>query len=190
MIEKEKKLHLFRNNYIIDCLIKILETYKDIEVIKRAVALLNALLRDISIIEVFKDLKGLEIIAQIYIGIDTEEIKGAFYVCFKLLSEIEYDLLHEMQKLGLVERLLDELETVKNPFSQIMILSTLINLSMNDQNNILIRQYGVDIVGKKLLVPENISTFCSNDQDERDTRLKVELLSLVLLRFLYSVEKN
>ena len=102
MIEKEKKLHLFRNNYIIDCLIKILETYKDIEVIKRAVALLNALLRDISIIEVFKDLKGLEIIAQIYIGIDTEEIKGAFYVCFKLLSEIEYDLLHEMQKLCLV----------------------------------------------------------------------------------------
>ena len=71
-----------------------------------------------------------------------------------------------------------------------MILSTLINLSMNDQNNILIRQYGVDIVGKKLLVPENVSTFCSNEQDERDTRLKVELLSLVLLRFLYSVEKN
>lgn len=63
MIEKEKKLHLFWNNYIIDCLIKILETYKDIEVIKWAVALLNALLRDISIIEVFKDLKGLEIIA-------------------------------------------------------------------------------------------------------------------------------
>lgn len=69
MIEKEKKLHLFWNNYIVDCLIKILETYKDVEVIWRAVALLNALLRDNSIFDVFKDLKGFEILASIFLSI-------------------------------------------------------------------------------------------------------------------------
>ena len=59
MLEKDKKLHLFWNNFIIDSLIKILESYKDVEVIRWAVALLNTLLRDPAIVEVFKDLKGL-----------------------------------------------------------------------------------------------------------------------------------
>lgn len=61
---------------------------------------------------------------------------------------------------------------------------------MNDLNNINIWQNGVDIIGKKLLIAENIATFCGNEFDEKDTWLKIELLSLILLRYLYSVEKN
>ncbi len=63
MIEKEKKLHLFWNNFIIDCLIKILQSYTDVEVVRRAVALLNSLLKDSSIVDLFKELKGLELLA-------------------------------------------------------------------------------------------------------------------------------
>jgi len=63
MLEKEKKLHLFWNNFIIDCLIKILQSYTDVEVVRRAVALLNSLLKDSSIVDLFKELKGLELLA-------------------------------------------------------------------------------------------------------------------------------
>jgi hypothetical protein len=64
--------------------------------------------------------------------LDSEDMKGAFYVCFKLLSELEFDMLVPMHKYGLVERLVSDLETAKNPFNQIIILQTLINLSMED----------------------------------------------------------
>jgi hypothetical protein len=46
IVEKEKKMHLFRNNFIIDCLLKILDSLADIEVVRRATALLTGLLKD------------------------------------------------------------------------------------------------------------------------------------------------
>jgi len=44
-------------------LIKILQSYTDVEVVRRAVALLNSLLKDSSIVDLFKELKGLELLA-------------------------------------------------------------------------------------------------------------------------------
>lgn len=122
MIEKEKKLNLFRNNFIIDSLLKVLENYSDVEVVRRGVALLTSLLKDSAIVTIFKELKGLEVLASIMEAIISEDIKGAFFVCFKLLSEVEYDLLGDMQNLGIVEWMIDELEKVKNPYNQIIIL--------------------------------------------------------------------
>ncbi len=135
MVEKEKKMHLFRNNFILEQLMKILDTYTDIEIVRRAVSLLTGLLKDPAIVETFKQ-KGLETLINLLDGITSEEIKGAFFVCFKLLSQIEFDLLVKMDKLGIVELMIDELESVKNPFCQMTLLQTLINMSMNDQISI------------------------------------------------------
>lgn len=91
-------------------MLKVLDNYNDIEVVRRAASLLTGLLKDPPVVEIFKELKGLEILISIFDTINQEEIKGAFFVCFKLLSEVEFDLLVEMQKLGLLERMISELE--------------------------------------------------------------------------------
>jgi len=63
---------------------------------------------------------------------------------------------------------------------------------MDDYNSVFIREFGVDVIGEKLLVTskQNFSNFCSGVEDEKDAKLRVELLSLICLWFLYSVEKN
>lgn len=80
-------MQLFRNNFIVDCLLKILDSLTDIEVVWRAAALLTGLLKDAPIVQIFKELWGLETLVSMFDQLNNEEMKGAFFVCFKLLSE-------------------------------------------------------------------------------------------------------
>lgn len=63
---------------------------------------------------------------------------------------------------------------------------------MNDLSSIYMRQHGVDIIGKKLLFSFKVdfSEFVRSDVESREIQLKIELMSLIVLRHLYSVEKN
>ena len=98
-----------------------------------------------------------------------------------------------MFKLSVIEILLDQLNVVLNPYSQITILQTLINLSMNDQNAIYIRTTGSEIIGSKLLLEQPILLVSEGDQEEEETKemqFRIQLTALVVLRHLYSVDKN
>jgi hypothetical protein len=54
------------------------------------------------------------------------------------------------------------------------------------------RTHGVDIIGKKLLFTqaEDFSEYVSSEAELRDVQLKIELMALICLRYLYSVERN
>jgi hypothetical protein len=64
----------------------------------------------------FKEVKGLETIVSLLDGIGDEDVKGAFFICFRLLSELEIDLLGEMLELGVVNMMIEELDFIHNPY--------------------------------------------------------------------------
>ena len=143
-------------------------------------------------VESFKEMNGLEVVVSLLTKLDSEETKGAFFVCLKLLSQLEFDLLSEMAKLGIIDILMDELETAKNPYTQWTILQVLVNLSMNDMNSIYMRQSGLGTVGQKMLFTNegDYLEICESPEEAHDIVLKIEVFSLMFLRYLYSVEKN
>lgn len=175
IIENEGKTLPFWNNFIIDLLLKIFDTQSDnFEVVRWAASVLTGLLSDSHIVQIFKDLWGLETLVNLFDQLEDEEMKGAFYVCFKLLSEPEFDLQHMMNKIGLIERIVGDLDKALSPYNQIIVLQTLINLAKDDQNALLIQEIGAgNILGQKLLLTQakNFSVFCENQEEIWDVKL-------------------
>ena len=124
-------------------------------------------------------------------NIKDSDIKGGFFACYKLLSNIKHDMLNEMWQQGLVFLLINELDVEPNPYSQFTILQTLINLALDDQIAIQTKDAGPEVIGKKLLFTEeqDFTKYCEGEE-QQEIKLKIELMALVVLRFLYSVEKN
>jgi len=141
------------------------------------------LLKDPETVEVFKEQKGLEVLVSVLSKLESEDSKGAFIVCLKLLSQLECDLLSEMAKLGVIDILFEELESARNPYTQWTILQVFVNLSMNDLNSIYMRQSGLEIIGHKMLMINegDFLTLCENAEEARDIVLKIEVFSLMLL---------
>ena len=77
-----------------------------------------------------------------------QEIKIGYWDWLKILSSIKHDILPEFRRYGVIEILIDELDMSRNPFHQISVMETLINLSMDDQNAVQIREWGIHIIGK------------------------------------------
>ena len=149
-------------------ILNILTSCEDTEVKKRALFLIIELINDEEIVEILKDLHVLEIIAnQIeqtrLVSIhnegeeeyteETQDIKIGYWDCLKVLSATKHDILPEFRRLHIIGILLDELDISNNPFHQMSLMEILINLAMDDQNAIQIRECGIQIIGKRLLYP-------------------------------------
>jgi len=113
--------------------------------------------------------------------------------------------LPEFRRLGVIEILIDELDISRSPFHQISVMEILINLSMDDQNAVQIRECGIHVIGKKLLYSSecideedtSLKLITTNQNNEEEFKLSIKQIiteiqqyALILLRFLYSVQKN
>lgn len=221
ILNKKNTLEYFKNEEAIENILWVLTSSDEIEVKKRVLYLLIELVKEKQIVKILKDLNVLEILASqieqvrmINIHNENEEenidetnnIKIGFWDVLKELSSVSNDLLPEFRRLHIIGTLLDELEMSKNPFHQMSLMEILTNLCMDDQNAIQIREWGVHIIGKKLLYTSD----CIDKEDPIFEGLKhnngvnnsdfkiglkqfideIQKLSLILLRFLYSVQKN
>lgn len=209
----------FRSPTSIESILLILTSCEETEVKKRVLYLLIELVQDEEIVEILKEHHVLEILAnQIeqtrLISIHNEgddipdeatNIKIGFWDCLKALSMTKHDILPEFRRLHIIGTLLDELEMSKNPFQQMSLIEILINLCMDDQNAVQIRECGVHIIGRELLytadcIDENdpsLQILLQNGTSESEFKIglkqiinELQQLSLILLRFLYSVQKN
>lgn len=156
-----RNIHRFRNESTLETTLAILEKSDDTEVKKRALYLLIELVQDEEITEILKGIHFLDVLAsQIeqtrLISIHNEEneevndesqdIKIGYWDLLKLISATKHDTLPEFRRLHIIETLIDELEVSKNLFHQISILEILINISMDDQNSLQIRECGIHII--------------------------------------------
>ena len=220
IVSNKRNLHKFRDETVLENILNVLNIVEDTEVKKRALYLLIELVQDEDIVDILKGVHFLDILAHLIeqsrlINIHNEEndesndqtqdIKIGYWDLLKILSANKHDILPEFRRLHIIETLLDELEISKNIFHQITLLEILINLSMDDQSSLQIRECGIHIIGKKLL-------YTSESVDENDRSLKmlkknwssnadfkvylkqfineIQQLSLMLLRFfIFNAEK-
>jgi len=219
IISNKRSLPKFKDTTVVESILGILTNSDNTEVKKRVLYLQIELMQDEEIVEIMKDLHILEILAnQIEIVrlvsiqkedntepvSESSDIKIGFWDCLKTLSATKHDILPEFRRLHIIGTLLDELEMSKNSFHQMSLMEILINLCMDDQNAIMIRECGIHIIGRKLLY----SSECINEDDPSLQFLKqngstsdfkigikqllneIQQFALILLRFLYSVQKN
>lgn len=155
IVSNKRNLHKFRDETVLENILNILNSIEDTEVKKRALFLMIELVQDEEIVDILKSLHFLEVLAHLIeqtrlINIHNEEIeesedqtqdiKIGYWDLLKILSANKHDILPEFRRLHIIETLLDELEMSKNIFHQITLLEILINLSMDDQSSLQIRE--------------------------------------------------
>lgn len=155
ILGNKRNLDYFKSDHAVENVLCVLTNSDEIEVKKRILYLLIELMYDEQIIEILKEQHILEILAnQIeqtrLISIhnegeeepadETNNIKIGFWDCLKVLSTTKQDILVEFRRMHIIGILLDELEMSKNPFHQMSLLEILTNLTMDDQNAVVIRE--------------------------------------------------
>jgi hypothetical protein len=145
----------FKTDHAVENVLSVLTSSDEIEVKKRILYLLIELMYDEDIIDILKEQHVLGILANqieqtrlVSIHNEGEEestddyhnIKIGFWDCLKVLSTTKHDILVEFRRMHIIGTLLDELELTKNPFHQMSLLEILTNLTMDDQNAVVIRE--------------------------------------------------
>ena len=175
MLANQENLKRFRNPEIIEAILNTYGNQTHDQINKRMLSLLIELMADPEIIDILIEQHCLEVIVgkieqarmisihqeegegdetpQPKIEPEDQDIKIGYWDCLKILSSVKHEILPEFRKYGVIEILVDELDISQSPFHQMSVLEILINISMNDQNAVQVRESGIHIIGRKLLYP-------------------------------------
>lgn len=154
---------MFANSFTVDTLLQIMETFAD-DFRKLAADTLTYMLRSevgfsMDILRLFKELGGSEKLITLMTSTKSENVKGRLLVLLQTLtSGDDQDILADLHDLNIVPLLLQLLVAISDgkeqksaPALMGSILTTLTNLSLNDQNNVSIRIHGAHIIGGILM---------------------------------------